>query len=642
MQDLGLKTFDKLYPMLIKKYQDLIIDQNATEKDKINQIIVKLNALGKLSNDVVRDWNTVYKWVMNDGLVTDVNNKIEAMNASGELATLLHDIFISLTGDMTTLHTNAKDTTVNAINEIDDLAKQNQSDIATNTANIEANTADIATNTANIATNTANIASNAAQLTQIASQKTDWINITQAPYNADKTGVTDCATIIQSAIDYANSNGLHVIYFPTGTYKISGTLKVRANVILMGDGYLTEIKASTANNMIELYDDTAVFCKVIGMTLNGNSIAPLGIYLTRSITTVGWDITRFYALSLQIKNCTSHGFQIGTASDKSTMEITGEDLFLYNNGGYGIYLLHATDSVFKTVYARENKQGGIYARSTNTKYSNVKSYANGHSAASPAPGFYITGTMNTFENCEAQENTADGYQIDSATACILTNIVADKNGMALDLSIPVTPTYNGIKINNSNNILIDAMLTDSGFTNYGQYTQKYGIYLDTQCKNVTINYGTKDLMNEIYSNSTTNNDIKLNKAGIESLTFSSLPATATANGITFTKVSEQLLSLNGTATANAQCQMYGAFGDPTYNKITFKAGQKIKVSLANKAITGVTFYMVINSSTVAVATNWDTLYIPTADGYINNVYIQVTNGTVLSNVLVKPQIIISD
>lgn len=134
MQDLGLKSYDKLYPMMIRKYSDLIVDQNASETDKINQIITQLNALGKLSNDVVRNWNTVYQWTMNDGLTTDVSNKVEEMKANGELDTVLQSVFASLAGDLSALHTTAKDNLVNSINEVDDLAKSNAASLAENTS----------------------------------------------------------------------------------------------------------------------------------------------------------------------------------------------------------------------------------------------------------------------------------------------------------------------------------------------------------------------------------------------------------------------------------------------------------------------------------------------------------------------------
>ena len=60
------------------------------------------------------------------------------------------------------------------------------------------------------------------------------INVTQAPYNADNTGVNDSTTALQNAINAAESSG-QVVYFPTGTFKISNPLNVN-NVTIEGAG----------------------------------------------------------------------------------------------------------------------------------------------------------------------------------------------------------------------------------------------------------------------------------------------------------------------------------------------------------------------------------------------------------------------
>lgn len=50
-----------------------------------------------------------------------------------------------------------------------------------------------------------------------------WIDITQSPYNADKTGTNDCTSAIQSAINAAVTAGGGTIYFPAGTYLMSAS-----------------------------------------------------------------------------------------------------------------------------------------------------------------------------------------------------------------------------------------------------------------------------------------------------------------------------------------------------------------------------------------------------------------------------------
>jgi len=49
---------------------------------------------------------------------------------------------------------------------------------------------------------------------------TKFVNVTQAPYNANKTGTVDATTAIQAAIDYVGTNGGGVVYLPAGTYRV--------------------------------------------------------------------------------------------------------------------------------------------------------------------------------------------------------------------------------------------------------------------------------------------------------------------------------------------------------------------------------------------------------------------------------------
>jgi hypothetical protein len=63
------------------------------------------------------------------------------------------------------------------------------------------------------------------------------INVTDAPYNADKTGVTDASAGINLAIAALNLAGKGVLYFPSGIYKVASTLTtITAYGSLEGDG----------------------------------------------------------------------------------------------------------------------------------------------------------------------------------------------------------------------------------------------------------------------------------------------------------------------------------------------------------------------------------------------------------------------
>lgn len=70
-----------------------------------------------------------------------------------------------------------------------------------------------------------------------ANERINLIDVTDAPYNADPTGVADATAAIQAALDAAVADD--VVYIPTGTYKLLSALNVahsRDNITIRGDG----------------------------------------------------------------------------------------------------------------------------------------------------------------------------------------------------------------------------------------------------------------------------------------------------------------------------------------------------------------------------------------------------------------------
>ena len=81
--------------------------------------------------------------------------------------------------------------------------------------------------------------------------RTNLIDVTTAPYNADNTGVTDATAAIQSAINAAVSGS--VVYLPTGKYRISSSLSFdKSNVTLRGDGPTNSILLGLTASMCVL------------------------------------------------------------------------------------------------------------------------------------------------------------------------------------------------------------------------------------------------------------------------------------------------------------------------------------------------------------------------------------------------------
>lgn len=61
---------------------------------------------------------------------------------------------------------------------------------------------------------------------------TDWINVTVAPYSADRNGIADATAALQAAIDACQPGG--TVYLPAGTYRTSAPLLVPPGVTLRG------------------------------------------------------------------------------------------------------------------------------------------------------------------------------------------------------------------------------------------------------------------------------------------------------------------------------------------------------------------------------------------------------------------------
>jgi hypothetical protein len=86
-----------LFVQHYESYLPFVFDDNLTLLEKVNKIIIYLNQIGKLSNNVLDQWNQVMEWVMADGLNGSVDEKLNAMVADGTLDTIInHNIFNDL------------------------------------------------------------------------------------------------------------------------------------------------------------------------------------------------------------------------------------------------------------------------------------------------------------------------------------------------------------------------------------------------------------------------------------------------------------------------------------------------------------------------------------------------------------------
>jgi hypothetical protein len=373
MSDLNLTSFSPLYPMRIHPYQELFNDQNVNVIDKVNSIIDYLNQVGKLTNDVVKDWNTVYNWVMNDGLTTDVNNKLEIMLANHEFDSIISTV-VAKVGDLTTLTTIAKDTIVHSINElVNDLATTN-------------------------------------------------ITLTNLGYvitGADPTGVTDATSIFQSTL---NKGGKIII--PSGVYSVGG-LRIPSNTEIVGLGKVT-LKYNGNGFNTNAFGNVIFTTNVLPAYVNPNNIVSLVTDLRSYQVNLSNNIT-IKNITLDMQNSTTCGGIQLICVDFARIE----DVFIIN-GREGLDLRAIRYSTFKNVYCDNIREDVVSVTDQNFMYVNGAThrgisrdllfencrvtnscFTNGSSTAAGMNAFEMDDGMYnvTFRNCLAQNNNGIGFEI---------------------------------------------------------------------------------------------------------------------------------------------------------------------------------------------------------------------------------------
>lgn len=210
-----------------------------------------------------------------------------------------------------------------------------------------------------------------------------WVvyDVTQSPYNADNTGVSDASVAIQAAIDAAiaaNPSGC-IVYLPTGSYRIDTTLSVTAtynydlvnhnlSLVLRGDGPdSTFINGNVSSGSIIAFDsgtgEQGFFTISSGTPARGDTTATLssvsglavGQYITirhdesEALIASGINLTGNYSRSQIVKitniatstitftPALNEGFSLDdTAHTLSQIQNSGiEDLRVTNTGGGG-------------------------------------------------------------------------------------------------------------------------------------------------------------------------------------------------------------------------------------------------------------------------------------------------------------------
>lgn len=95
-----LNTLSPVHPLrqqTFQRYVETAFDPSTTNLQKMNKIIIMLNDIGKLTNDVVNQWNDLLEWIIGDGLEDIVNIKLDKWLIDGTIDNIVnHKIFEEL------------------------------------------------------------------------------------------------------------------------------------------------------------------------------------------------------------------------------------------------------------------------------------------------------------------------------------------------------------------------------------------------------------------------------------------------------------------------------------------------------------------------------------------------------------------
>lgn len=284
--------------------------------------------------------------------------------------------------------------------------------------------------------------------TAIAAVANSFVDVTKAPYNADKTGVANASTAIQSAIDAMETAGGGSVYIPAGIYKINAKLVMKMRVRVYGDGAWTSRLVAAAglnNHVVEnkiSADGIAAngeFTAIEDLHIDGNAAGQsagnwYGIHHDMNpqfnwapasgppFNDIEYD-PHHLVRNVMITNTKSDGY---FAQGRS--EIYLDRVFTFKTGRYGIR--PSFDSFLNHCTAAWAASNGFQIEESSVRGTGCKAFFNGQSTlgGSDGHGFFFAngqGGIN-FGECEAQDNAGAGFALNNCQRAYIQG-VADTN-----------------------------------------------------------------------------------------------------------------------------------------------------------------------------------------------------------------------
>lgn len=304
------------------------------------------------------------------------------------------------------------------------------------------------------------------------------INIKNPPVplvGASGDGVSDDTSRIQNVIDYLKNNfGGGNIYFPSGKYLISSTIKMADNLYLIGSSRgkssLKVMNNTNINIMIDAND--TVGAGVIDITIDGNKQTnphSLGLYIKGK---VDWGKTsKFIGFNILVENCGETGILV----DQDSFGVLLFNIETRYCDKYGIEIKNS-DSRYMQIECWDCGQAGINFDGANNELIGGKFSFNGAIKDTNTANFILAGVRNIVTAIDVQDGKNTGMLFYDARDNVVSGVISDSNG---DKSNP--DGYGFSFINSQRNILI-------GSSTNAFNKQKYGLYMDESSINNVINF----------------------------------------------------------------------------------------------------------------------------------------------------------
>jgi Pectate lyase superfamily protein len=232
----------------------------------------------------------------------------------------------------------------------------------------------------------------------------DWLNVVNG-YGADPTGTADSTAAISGALAALGTGG-GTVYFPAGTYRLSGALSVPTGAVLRGAGEDCTILSQTSTSADTLSATDQRYITVTDLQLSGPSSGTgRGIaFLHSSATVAGINLT-----NVIVQDFGGDGIHLETVITSTLTKVRSQ-----SNGGYGFFVNNGTSVSFKACYANAITGAAGYEIDS-MDYVQLDSCA----ADNCVIGYDVNGSSAVVLNACGAEEPVNGFKILGAAANIV-------------------------------------------------------------------------------------------------------------------------------------------------------------------------------------------------------------------------------